>query len=580
MMKTIRREEISAGHSGIVRAVVNRWAFFAGVFLTAFLFARQAFDIHLQFATGALFLLNVLITLISWSIDGQDRLLTQKSLTFAGYFADSAFLSVLISHTGGFASPFIICYAYLILNLSEQGDVANILLYGALFHLSFAGAFFHLHGDLSFYLDPRFLVVCLIYGTLLFRAARLTRKIREQVTSLRRSKLALEEFAKDLKNSQESMERLSHQDPVTGLYNFRYFRRLLVRELERAKRYKTGLSLLIIDVDHFRTYNEILGHQLGDQALKNIAEIIKANIRDLDIVARYVADEFILLLQDADVDLAMVIANRIKQTVEESFFERQDQLPSGNLTVSIGISAFPESAQEMNELIKAAEDALYKVQLSRKNLIKVYSNIVGELRQELSDSTSMAETLQTLLLVVNARDRYTFGHSERVVKYALAIGRELGLDSVQLNQLKYGGFFHDIGKIEIDREILNKREPLTSVEWELVKKHPLFGVSILEPIHGLDSILCIVRNHHERFDGRGYPDALAGEGIPLTARILAVADSYDAMRSNRPYRQALSRAAAVQELLEGRGKQFDPKAVDAFLKVIEEAEFEIDKAVN
>ncbi|MBO8127383.1 MAG: diguanylate cyclase, partial [Firmicutes bacterium] len=445
-----------------------------------------------------------------------------------------------------------------------------------IFHLSFAYAIYSIYQNWAVYFSPQVLMVTVLFTFFSFRAVYLARRIHQQAIKLQRSKLALEHFAEELKSSNKNIERISYLDPVTGLYNFRYFRQRLAEELDRAGRYQSYLSLLIIDVDNFKSYNELFGHQKGDKVLSEIGKIIKNNTREVDVLARYIGDEFALALVDADADLAVLIANRIKKAVEEHRFPGEEEIPESKLTVSIGIAVYPENAQTMEGLIKKAENALHKVKLSRRNRIRVYSNIFEEIRSELGDSEKLIDTLQTLLVVINARDRYTYGHSERVMRYALALGRRLGLDSETLKQLKYGAFLHDIGKIEIDREILNKKEPLTDEEWELIKEHPRFGVSILESIRGLEDILDIVKYHHERYDGRGYPDGLQGEEIPLCARILAVADSFDAMTSNRPYRDALPKEVALKELERGKGLQFDPQVVEAFFDVVDEVEKEIE----
>lgn len=178
--------------------------------------------------------------------------------------------------------------------------------------------------------------------------------------------------------------------------------------------------------------------------------------------------------------------------------------------------------------------------------------------------------MKSLLAVINARDRYTFHHSEQVVRYSTWIGRAWGLEDGLLRQLRVAALVHDLGKIQVDPAVLNKPGPLTPEEWEQIRQHPIHGANILRPVPALASVIPAVLHHHERWDGKGYPQGLAGEQIPLPARIIAVADAFDAMLTERPYRPALTEEEALHELERGAGGQFDPEVVRAFLKVLEE----------
>ncbi|MDI3279975.1 MAG: HD-GYP domain-containing protein [Bacillota bacterium] len=188
---------------------------------------------------------------------------------------------------------------------------------------------------------------------------------------------------------------------------------------------------------------------------------------------------------------------------------------------------------------------------------------------------SILSSIRALIMVINARDQYTYGHCERVARYAAAIAREMGLSEGEVTLIRYAGFLHDLGKIEIGREILNKRLPLTSEERKVIYLHPLYAVNIISPLESLAALVPAIKYHHERYDGSGYPSRLRGEEIPLEARILAAADAFDAMLSDRPYSRAKTFMEAVGELRRCAGSQFDPRVVAAFLRVIgqpEEAE--------
>ncbi len=575
-MQPIRREDIKPIQNELFpQVIVSRWTFYLALYVTFFIFSGTAPDAHIVNAFLGLFLVNSLLTALHFVTDFPENTPALKVMDFVGYLADSMVTAVLVWHTGGFNSPFVIAYAYLIMMISESGRILEVILYGILFHVSYLISLYVTYGTFQAISFPQVAMVTILFAAFSLRAVFVSRKIRHQTTVLTRSKEALESFAAGLKASNETLQKLSHRDPVTGCYNFPYFRKLLADEIARAKRYGTSLAVLIVDIDNFQVYNELFGHQRGDQVLVQTVDLIKQNLRDYDICARFIGDDFILALVDTDVEMAKIVAGRIKKSVEDHSFYGETELPAQSLTVSIGIAIFPENADSCDDLISFAEDALGKIKLTRGNQIQVYSSIVEELRENFSDSESMIDTLQTLLMVVNARDRYTFGHSERVAKYAMAIGKELGLGAQDLQRLKYAAFLHDIGKIEISREVLNKRELLTDQEWDLLQQHPTFGLSIIEPIRGLTDLLPIIRSHHERFDGLGYPDGLAGTEIPLLARILAVADSFDAMRSNRPYRAALPIEVAISELIKGKGSQFDPVVVNTFLNIVDQIEADL-----
>ncbi len=549
---------------------ISRWTFFSGLFLSAWLLFPETFDSRVWSAVLVLVIVNIAITFWEASQKEENHRLIQEISQFVGFVIDSLFLTILIAHTGGLTSPYQFGYFYLILLISENGNTVDVVIYGLLFHFSYVLGLYEVRGDFSFYREPQFVLACLFYGFIFIGAVRLANKIRIQVASLSRSRT-------ELQASQQDLEQLSIQDPVTGLYNFRYFSQLFQEEIQKAQDNQLPLALLIIDIDDFRRYNDVFGHQAGNKVLQDIAGFLSDNGQEGDILARYSGDSYLLLLCNSTVNAAITIAQQIKSTITT-------ELADEGITVSIGIAVYPDHAHSAKDLIKTAEDALYKVNLARHNQIRVYSRFIDEikeeLKEELTNPKAIFEVFQTLLIIINARDRYTYGHSQRVAKYAESIGEELGLDSEELKNLKYAGFLHDIGKIEISREILNKKEPLTVEEWRIIKQHPLFGASILESFPDLADIVASVRGHHERYDGQGYPGGLQGEEIPLGARILAVADSYDAMISKRPYRNAFGKTIALQELVKEKGGQFDPVVVEAFLTVVDVAEQEIANQVS
>lgn len=381
-----------------------------------------------------------------------------------------------------------------------------------------------------------------------------------------------------MENEIKYRQKLSHQantDVVTDLYNHRYFQERLDREIKNAKNDNDNpnLGLIMIDLDYFKYYNDTFGHQKGDILLKKIGETIKENIKDSDVVCRYGGDEFSVILLNTDSKEAADIAEKIRESIDSKKFFQSKNDPNKYITASIGVAIYPDNALDKDSLIKKADDAMYKAKYLSKNRVEVYSSVLDDLKSSLVETDqSLLDSIRTLITVINAKDKYTYGHSERVVSYATTIGNALKLSQDEIKQLRYSAYLHDIGKIEISRDILNKITPLTDNEWNILKKHPVWGTEIVKPIEALHSSIPSILYHHERFDGKGYPEGLKGYEIPLFARILAVADSFDAMTTNRPYKKGMSIEDAIEELLKCKGSQFDPDIVDKFVYTFRNSE--------
>lgn len=379
--------------------------------------------------------------------------------------------------------------------------------------------------------------------------------------------LNLKSFVTPMEKPQGDYCSQSIFDPLTKLYNRNVFHEKLEEMIKdnKGKSNPKPLALLLLDIDHFRHYNEVMGYEAGDKLLAEIAFLIRKNTRGKDIAARYGGEEFAIVLNGVEGDLCGKLAMRIKEKIENYHFPGREMQPGGKLTLSIGVAAFPRNASTREELIKAAEEALIEAQKSRINKISFYFTVFDELKNELNHSDlSLLNTIRTLITVINAKDRYTYGHSERVVLYATALAKSIGLPDKDIKYLRYGAYLHDIGKIEISRELLNKKERLTSEEWEMLKNHPQWGAEIIKPVSALRMILPQILYHHERWDGKGYPEGLAGKEIPLTARILTIADCFDAMTTDRPYQKGVSLERALEQLEQEAGKIFDPYLVREF----------------
>lgn len=380
---------------------------------------------------------------------------------------------------------------------------------------------------------------------------------------------------------QKNQESLSVLDNLTKLYNHKFFHEKLDEEITKARLQNSRLALLILDIDYFKHYNDMLGHPAGDKLLFEFSSILRQCVRGKDLIARYGGEEFAIILSDSDSKLAVDVAERIRRSIEKYPFEGREVQPKGKLTVSIGIACYPDNAVTKEILIKFAEEALYRAKHTNKNKVTLYFSVFDDLKSELDQSElNLLNTIKTLITVINAKDKYTYGHSERVVKYATELAKYLGLSENQIKYVKYGAYLHDIGKIEINRETLNKIGPLTNKEWGILRCHPQWGTEIIKPVTHLSQIIPQVLHHHERYDGKGYPHNLKGIDIPLNARLLTVVDSFDAMITCRPYQKAKNIDEAVSELTRNAGTQFDPQMVDAFTMALKNIKFEEAELVS
>ena len=368
----------------------------------------------------------------------------------------------------------------------------------------------------------------------------------------------------------KKLEDMVNYDGLTNVYNHRYFQDKLKEKVEIGRKESKPVSMIFIDIDYFKHYNDLYGHQKGDNILKELAAIVSNSVREEDIVARYGGEEFAVILDDTTEKEALEIAERIRANVEETYFEGEENQPKGKITTSIGVSVFPDKAKDEVELIKSADDALYRAKFFNKNRVEKYISILDDLKKNIDDKDiELVTSIKTLISIINAKDRYTYSHVERVVIYSRLLADKLNLSDVDKSNLIYGAYMHDIGKINIAKEILVKRMKLEKEEWEELKQHPENGVEIIKSVESLKDVIPLIKHHHERYDGKGYPDGLSGENIPYLARVLTVVDSFDAMTSNRPYNRRKSYEEGIEELRKCSGEQFDPEIAKAFIEVIE-----------
>lgn len=471
---------------------------------------------------------------------------------------DLSYISTLVYLGHGFDTLTLLYPLAMIGVAIDRPNFRDFLLAGLLGHVSYLVTLYLLYRSFTFYLTGHFWVSSLSIGAIFFLTLLVVR-------ILVREKTRLADLAAELEASNRRLENMAVRDDLTGLPNQRYFFGSLDRYLQLARESNQPLTLLLIDIDYLKLYNKTHGYHKGDQALQALAEILKQKVSSRDLVCRMDGDQFAVLLAKVPPDDARAFMSRVRAAFAEVPLEGKEYQPLGTMTVSAGLATYPLHAASAEELFNRAEDALNKAKQRERSGTEIYHSLLEEFRQSPDLSSNLlVNTVQTLLTVINAKDRYTYGHSERVMRYSSLVAEQMGLDRESIRVLKYAAFLHDIGKIEISRDILLKEGPLLPDERNIIKLHTLFGVNILEPLRDLRELLPIVRHHHERYDGEGYPDGLGGEDIPIGARILAVADSFDAMRSNRPYRRALSFERTMAELQRGAGTQFDPGVVAAF----------------
>jgi diguanylate cyclase (GGDEF)-like protein/putative nucleotidyltransferase with HDIG domain len=353
-------------------------------------------------------------------------------------------------------------------------------------------------------------------------------------------------------------------DPLTALPNRRGFRELLDLELERARRGATRVTVIVGDIDHFKEVNDRSGHHVGDAALQRVAKLLTDGKRQIDAAARVGGEEFALILPDTDASGGLVVAERLREAVRKAF--AGDAVA---ITISFGIAEFPAHAETAASLLRASDEALHAAKESGRNRNVLYSPV---LRAALRDDRDIeGERFLAVVLdlaeAVDVRFSGSARHSETVGRYAELMARELGLSEERIGRVRLAGLLHDVGKVGVPNEILSKPGKLTSDEFAIVKRHPELGAQILDH-PTLADLRAWVGAHHERPDGRGYPRGVAGDALPLEARIIAVADAYEAMTSDRSYRAAVGHQRARDELERCADSQFDARVVQAFLTVL------------
>jgi diguanylate cyclase (GGDEF)-like protein len=369
-----------------------------------------------------------------------------------------------------------------------------------------------------------------------------------------------------LRTSQERMLSLVDTDPLTELDNHRRFKERLDQEVFRACMSSKPLSLCLIDLDKFAEYNAQHGHVAGDDALRTMARLLNQVAPDFAFLSRFGGEEFAVLLPLNTLENVEAILQRLQQLCEGKF--------TSPLTFSAGIAEITPGITTGAGLLLSAEMAMSRAKQLGRNRVCRFDAVPGasseddpfQLQKFLQDTT--LATIQTLAGAVDAKDPYTNGHSVRVARFASDLARYMGYPSDYVDLVYKTGTLHDVGKIGVPDSILSKPARLDSEEQAIMETHSVLGELIVKKAPQLEAMLPGVRHHHERWDGKGYPDRLMGQQIPLLARFISVADTFDAMTSDRPYRRALADEVALDEIKRKAGEQFDPEIAESFVRMM------------
>lgn len=369
-------------------------------------------------------------------------------------------------------------------------------------------------------------------------------------------------------------EQKANVDGLTEVFNHRYFQDRLAAEIERAGRYERTVSVIMFDLDDFKAFNDAWGHQEGDKLLRWFAAKCASHVRTIDVLARYGGEEFVVILPETDSEEALAVAERIRQATEQKSGAELGR--NRTVTVSAGIASYPRHARSRHALILNADAALYFAKQEGKNRCCIYQEECHKSYRASSDhlrsllSHDELGAIEALGAVVDAREPHTRGHSRSVMRLCVALGEQMGMSADEISTLRAAALLHDLGKISTPEDVLGKPSALEADERESLEGHPGIGSQIIKRVQQLNSIVPGIKHHHERFDGQGYPNGLAGKNIPLLARMIAIADAFDAMTSSRPYRDSISVDAAVEELRRCAGAQFDPDLVEVFIAAVQE----------
>lgn len=395
------------------------------------------------------------------------------------------------------------------------------------------------------------------------------------------------------------VEQNTDKDALTGLANHKYFQEELTKQIKMAEDKSEMLSVCIFDISNISQINRELGHAKGDEIIKVVAQKIKENIRNTDFAGRYGGDEIAIIMPNTSIDEAKYIAEYLSYTLTCIYID-----DVGPVKMSAGVSNYPNTTKSQEKLLILAEQAMHIsksksyengnfvvvtsedfdfwddtalksfAEVLTKRHAQVGIDFEDELVKKFHDekiisNKHLLDVVTSLAGTIDAKDTYTKGHSTFVSRYSTALARAINLSEAEVERIKLGAMLHDIGKIGIPEHVLRKPTMLNDEEWEVMRQHPVIGADkVLLPNESLHDLIPMVKFHHEHWDGSGYPFGLKGEDIPLSARIVAIADSYHALVSDRPYRKGLSAEKACEILKLGAGIQWDRELIRHFIVIV------------
>lgn len=375
-----------------------------------------------------------------------------------------------------------------------------------------------------------------------------------------------------------SVEVLATTDQLTGVLNRQTSLRLLAGEVERARRHGHNLTVALADIDHFKRVNDTYGHAAGDTVLHQVAQLLRSTVRSTDAVGRYGGEEFVIVLPETEPDDGQIVAEKLRRAVGQT----PVKLPDGTelaVTLSIGVAGGTGSCLRLDTLAHDADAALYAAKSLGRDQVQLFRDVdedrvvrrsplsppARRAAAQVGDAASAAAEKQ-LDLLLQGRPSWGGQPSTFIAELAVGLAHGAGVAPGEVARIRTASLLHDVGKIAIPEELLSKRAALTADEWRIIREHPKTGQIVLEQAGALRDAATIALHHHEWFNGRGYPNGLAGSDIPLGARIVSIADAYDAMTTWRPYKETRTSDDALDELRRFRGVQFDPELVDIFIE--------------
>jgi diguanylate cyclase (GGDEF)-like protein/PAS domain S-box-containing protein/putative nucleotidyltransferase with HDIG domain len=405
----------------------------------------------------------------------------------------------------------------------------------------------------------------------------LQQRLEEQIVRMRDVNTQLEAQQMQLAAANTRLEMLAQTDGLTELKNHRTFQERLAEEIQRAVRYELPLSLLLIDVDCFKSYNDTFGHPAGDQILRQVAHVLQSNIRATDFAARYGGEEFVIILPHTAAEGACHMGENLRTALEQAYW------PERAITASFGVATWTPETAHATALIAQADTALYHSKRQGRNRVSHFAAPRAAMPQDVGASVPPSDpaavnlthihnrTIEGWSRMLDLRDKETEGHALRVTEMSLRLAQRMGLSEEEQGYLRWGALLHDVGKMALPDSILLKPGPLTAEERAIMSHHPTYAHEMLSPVPFLKPALDVPLYHHEKWDGSGYPHGLRAEEIPPSARLFAVVDVWDALRSDRPYRKGWPDDEINTYIKAQAGHHFDPGIVTIFLALLAES---------